>query len=537
MKKIKWNYLLILICFIIIGVAHGNAQEINSKHKEHIRERFNIEYPNFDKEPPFFAPPLGKSKQKLIRSSTEEPFIYDSIPVYGFQGDSFILHDTFDPCGATERGEECTCFQDYPLMLYGPWQAIQFYIAEPMDILMTNIIPGTKIGLNEIIFWSQDLGVEISPTKDCYEYHDYDRLSEIEDGFLGYGLQSFFVEDLPPGWYCVSVRGIKASNAGTAYGRIETLIIGTSKLKSNNVTSISNLQIPFDKGFHFTNPVTIKSVDKSAYTNTVSNMANYVDFYNQNPTFHYYEMYPEEDPLVYQIRYDEYVNNYKPNKGSNVVYKFVVERENRNIEIYSNSKLYFLDQGKNKMKEGDRLLEMFLHPGTYYIVTENAESHSKIVIEEGGAGGEIPYIPELGPIIDPDPVKKIFDESANESSVQYSYDASGNRKERIIYLMTKTLSTTDPVPSTIVDIKENYLYKIYPNPTQGHLAVELEWTERQSYKSSDKIYIYDRNNTLVKSLSISGDKIDIDISSSPAGIYFMHIYINNEFISWKIIKN
>lgn len=517
-------------------ITGSYAQVINPKHKAYVSERFNIEFPEADQTPLPLA--LSKAMQRPVQPrvfrNMEDSFIYDSIPVYGFHGDSFILHDIFDPCGSAQRGEKCTCWSDFPRYLYGPWQTINFQITEPMDILITNVLPGTRVGNNEIILRNRESGNIIYPTKDCYEYHDYERMHEVAEHFLGGNLQSFFIEDLLPGRYAVNIRGLRATNAGTGYGRIETLVIGASKMSSTIGADISKLRIPLERGFHYAYPVNIGKANGLTYNN-MSNMTNYVDFYNQTPPFYYYDMFPEEDPRDYQYRYDKYVTSYKPHEGRNVVYEFEIADKPMTLFVNSDSRLSLLNGSKSKIFSGNRRIETGLDPGKYYLVTETGDIADRIVIECAEHTNPTVHIPELGPRIETDPEKEIFNEPSNNDPLQYVYDLSGNRKERIIYMLKTAFSSLDTVPE-LIQTEKNFTYKIYPNPTEGNLYIEFDWKEPYQYQSSDRIEIHDRNGHRVKNVKIADDRVYIDISNQNFGIYIMNIVLANETISWKIFK-
>jgi hypothetical protein len=71
---------------------------------------------------------------------------------------------------------------------------------------------------------------------------------------------------------------------------------------------------------------------------------------------------------------------------------------------------------------------------------------------------------------------------------------------------------------------------IYPNPTSGRLIINLE-------KGISSIAI--KNNlgqNLFKNYPNSKDKLELDISTYPSGIYFLHLKFEDEVIIKKVIK-
>ena len=123
--------------------------------------------------------------------------------------------------------------------------------------------------------------------------------------------------------------------------------------------------------------------------------------------------------------------------------------------------------------------------------------------------------------------------TATAETVEYGYDACGNRISRQIVLRgNKSLSTTD----TQEDFSEEQLgavqVKISPNPTYGQLKVALQGEEE--IRGTIEVYnIQGRKVAQVQSVEASNM---IDISAEPSGIYLMKLRVNDENSTWKIIK-
>ncbi len=75
--------------------------------------------------------------------------------------------------------------------------------------------------------------------------------------------------------------------------------------------------------------------------------------------------------------------------------------------------------------------------------------------------------------------------------------------------------------------------RIYPNPTEGALKMEIVgWNE----SDNGSICIYDMGGMEILMTEPIGAVTDIDITSSPEGMYIMLITLNGEKTTWKIIK-
>tara|TARA_B100001778_G_C18359054_1_gene525581 strand:- start:307 stop:582 length:276 start_codon:yes stop_codon:yes gene_type:complete len=82
-----------------------------------------------------------------------------------------------------------------------------------------------------------------------------------------------------------------------------------------------------------------------------------------------------------------------------------------------------------------------------------------------------------------------------------------------------------------VGLQENYFYQIsvFPNPTNGIVTIDLLGIIQQILLKVNKInelLIYEKQNNSI-------DKVQIDLSPFPAGIYFLSIQ-NEESV--KVIK-
>jgi hypothetical protein len=146
---------------------------------------------------------------------------------------------------------------------------------------------------------------------------------------------------------------------------------------------------------------------------------------------------------------------------------------------------------------------------------------------------------------------------ANAQTVSYTYDASGNRTHRTIIMPLLTPPPQDstenaiedpefPVASVQNEITENSeethqeIYTdilagtqiaIYPNPTRGQLVVTSNGLQVTG------VEIFDVMGKLQKAEGAKAEgKFVMDISALPAGTYMMRIMIDNEAVSWKIIK-
>lgn len=131
-------------------------------------------------------------------------------------------------------------------------------------------------------------------------------------------------------------------------------------------------------------------------------------------------------------------------------------------------------------------------------------------------------------------VSVLFCCTVSAQSIEYGYDACGNRVARQIVLEKTNKSLS--VASVQEDFSEEQLgevqVRIYPNPTHGHLKVVIQSPD-ESYGS---IEVYDIQGHRIVHLPNAEHENDIDLSPRPNGIYLMRFSIGDEVSTWKIIK-
>ncbi|GHU71852.1 hypothetical protein FACS189413_14090 [Bacteroidia bacterium] len=120
--------------------------------------------------------------------------------------------------------------------------------------------------------------------------------------------------------------------------------------------------------------------------------------------------------------------------------------------------------------------------------------------------------------------------------VGYYYDEAGNRTERAIWFTSTTTTNSlrsSQAISAMEDIVARQAIKIYPNPTDGVLAVEI--VDFSGDLQAD-LYLFDASGKeILRQLSASA-YTTFNISNQPNGVYLLRIMIEGESVTWKIIK-
>lgn len=122
--------------------------------------------------------------------------------------------------------------------------------------------------------------------------------------------------------------------------------------------------------------------------------------------------------------------------------------------------------------------------------------------------------------------------TASGKTISYAYDAAGNRIKRQIVLQSRATESVD----TTFFISENLVkkeIKIYPNPTKGHLKIQISNYENDN---DCTFKLYDMSGKCLLAIKGEGEFNIIDISSFTPSLYMLEIEIGEEKSMWKIIK-
>jgi hypothetical protein len=122
-----------------------------------------------------------------------------------------------------------------------------------------------------------------------------------------------------------------------------------------------------------------------------------------------------------------------------------------------------------------------------------------------------------------------------QSTIEYHYDSSGNRIERVIVLNTKSASIAgeENLSQVFEDNLDAGEIKIYPNPTEGLLNVRIS---KPGNLTEGTITVTDINGRTILIKQIEDGFTPVDLSDRSRGYYLMKITLGVETSTWKIIK-
>lgn len=127
----------------------------------------------------------------------------------------------------------------------------------------------------------------------------------------------------------------------------------------------------------------------------------------------------------------------------------------------------------------------------------------------------------------------------SQNAIRFAYDALGNRVKREIVLQNsdvvkRNMSSEEKKEDNFYsDMLSEKQIRIWPNPTEGHLKVEI-----QGLASEEKacLRITSMSGAVVNVKETTSPVSELDLSHCINGIYLLHIATGRQETTWKIIK-
>ena len=122
----------------------------------------------------------------------------------------------------------------------------------------------------------------------------------------------------------------------------------------------------------------------------------------------------------------------------------------------------------------------------------------------------------------------------------YTYDANGNRLTANVIFLSSASSNAPPIieEEVEVDLPAALAIKIYPNPTQGDLRIEVTGGNQDFYNNPNNgIKVWDMQGKLLINIKSIGENNRVDFTTFSKGAYIMHITLNGKTKDYKIVKN
>ena len=127
----------------------------------------------------------------------------------------------------------------------------------------------------------------------------------------------------------------------------------------------------------------------------------------------------------------------------------------------------------------------------------------------------------------------------SQNAIRFAYDALGNRVKQEIVLQNsdvakRNLSSEEKKEDMFyADMLSEKQIRIWPNPTEGHLKVEIQGLAPEEKAC---LRITSMSGAVVNIKETTSPVSELDLSHCTNGIYLLHIATGGQETTWKIIK-
>lgn len=126
----------------------------------------------------------------------------------------------------------------------------------------------------------------------------------------------------------------------------------------------------------------------------------------------------------------------------------------------------------------------------------------------------------------------IISNIAVAQEMSFVFDNAGNRVDRVITLEPQKNKSRAGGNYLTEEIAEKRI-KIYPNPTEGNLKIEIcGYTDDISYS----LEVFGTNGQLIYHSFPQSSVTEIDLTDHSSGVYLLKIGVGKSFSTWKVIK-
>lgn len=114
-------------------------------------------------------------------------------------------------------------------------------------------------------------------------------------------------------------------------------------------------------------------------------------------------------------------------------------------------------------------------------------------------------------------------------TIDYGHNASGDRIYRETIVFSGIVAGADTAEAYLLDKRVH----IAPNPTTGHLVVEIEGLQPEDEGRLEVTNM--QGQQLISRKEIRANN-RLNLSSFASGVYFVSVVINNRRQSWRVVK-
>ncbi|MCK5137881.1 MAG: T9SS type A sorting domain-containing protein [Bacteroidales bacterium] len=121
------------------------------------------------------------------------------------------------------------------------------------------------------------------------------------------------------------------------------------------------------------------------------------------------------------------------------------------------------------------------------------------------------------------------------SDIKFSYDAAGNRTERVIYYESGGQKSAQVTHEEVKEPEFEKGLNVYPNPASNSIFVTLN--DDALEEDNRKIILFDNLGKQILQVNALQEVNQVDVSSLTNGTYILKLFYGNRHKEWIIIKN
>ncbi|MBS1646422.1 MAG: T9SS type A sorting domain-containing protein [Bacteroidetes bacterium] len=128
--------------------------------------------------------------------------------------------------------------------------------------------------------------------------------------------------------------------------------------------------------------------------------------------------------------------------------------------------------------------------------------------------------------------------SYSQNTIEYVYDANGNRTERRLYVCPSCPIGQRKVAPTAKDDSTQTLamqhgINVFPNPTQDKVMLTISNLQDEE---PTQVFVTDETGTVLYTSKNVQSQNEINMANYTSGTYFIRIVIGKKVLTYKVIK-
>jgi hypothetical protein len=121
--------------------------------------------------------------------------------------------------------------------------------------------------------------------------------------------------------------------------------------------------------------------------------------------------------------------------------------------------------------------------------------------------------------------------SSAQQHFEYYYDNAGNRVKRKYFV--NRLANPETAIDSSAAVENKFGIRVFPNPAKDKININVS---SQEEGVSATIYLLDEQGKVLLMKEQKAELEELDISTLKAGIYYIKVYVKEEWVGYKVVK-